>query len=146
MQGEGALGGSRNEVSWVHPDGQQVAQVEVKPVESGCGEHDGIVASLLQALDPRGHIAAQGLDVEVRPEQEQLVPAADRGGADDGSGMEREPGGGTVGSGMDQDVLGCSSLGDGGDAEAVWLSGFEVLVAVDSKVDAVFGGPVRFPS
>ena len=120
----------------VHIEPHEVIEVEFQPVQSGRSEDDGIIPAFAEPIDPGGHVAAQGLDVEVRPQQQQLVPAAHRRGAHGGTWGERKPRLGRVGGFPNQEhVLRRSPWRHRGDGQPIRLPGLQVLVAVDGEVD-----------
>ena len=132
------LGQGRNEVTRVQIETDEVGQVQFEAVEAGGGEHDGVVVAFAKSVNAGGHIATQSLDLEVRPKQKELVPAADGGCADGGALSEGKPRPVLPRIPPDEQHVLCGGPnGHGGNGQAVGLSGLEVLVAVDGKVHGV---------
>ena len=85
----------------------EVAEVEIEPFNSGGSEDDGIVLAIFQPLDAGGYVAPEGLNVQVGPEEKELIPATHRRCTNGTSLFQGQPSGIAMGFGVDkQNILG----------------------------------------
>ncbi len=116
----------------------QVAQVQLKSLNASRGEDNGIIKSCAKTIDSCGHIASQGLNVEVWSKQQKLITASHRGGAHLGALAQGQPSLMRLRVGTNQqNVCGCSTGRNGGDGQPIGLTGLKVFVAVHSQIHAL---------
>mmetsp|Transcript_15050 Transcript_15050/g.35640 ORF Transcript_15050/g.35640 Transcript_15050/m.35640 type:complete len:285 (-) Transcript_15050:548-1402(-) len=109
---------------------------QAQALETGSGQHDGVVAALIELAQPGIEVAAQRLDAQVRPQVQQLRHAAQAGAADDGAL-------GKLGERRivvrDEGVARVFALQHGGEHEALRQLHRHVLQRVHRELGAPFG-------